>query len=111
MLSSTSSIGFPLDPAADRVCGRARRGLAGRGQNMRVGYLANDQHHILPASWRHSPTGDTISRQGPGQQPEVITAELTTTIIRYITDNDWQRPLIPPDQAHHAISGYASRAR
>src|ERR1700735_3903209 len=91
--------------------GRARPGTAGRGRNTRAGYLAKAQHHILPASWRHSPAADTISRQGPGQQPEVITAKLTTTMIRHISDNDCQRRLTPPDQASHAISGYADRVR
>ena len=55
-------------------------GRAGRGRSTRAGYLAKSRHHMLPAPWRHSPTANPISRRGPGQQPEVITAELTTAI-------------------------------
>src|SRR5580658_6871356 len=53
-------------------------GRAGRDRSTRAGYLARAQHHMLPASWRHSPTANTICHQGPGQQPEVTTGELTT---------------------------------
>ena len=35
---------------------------------------------MLPAAWRHPPTAHTISRRGPGQQPQAITGELTIPI-------------------------------
>src|SRR5580700_6185480 len=53
------------------------------------------------ASWRHSPTGNSISRRGPGQRSEVITGELTTAITCHSSGNDRARRLKPPGQASH----------
>lgn len=86
MLSSTLSMGSPIVAVRVPVSGRA-----GRSRNTRAGYLAKAQHQMLPAAWRHSPTANTIGRRGPGQQPEVITGELTTAITR----NAGQRRLKP----------------
>src|SRR6266851_763495 len=63
-------------------------GRADRDRTTRAGYLAKSLHQMLPASWRHSQTADTICRRGPGQQPEVITGELTFAIGRQGGGND-----------------------
>jgi hypothetical protein len=55
-------------------------GRAGRDRSTRGGYLAEAQHRMLPACWRHSPTANMICHRGPGQQPEVTTGELTIAI-------------------------------
>src|SRR5580658_1737624 len=93
MLRSTSSMSSPPKPgvspgpAADSlkpdVDGHRAARLTGgesRGRRTRAGYLAKAQHHMLPAPWRYSPTANTICHRGPGQQPEVITAELRIAI-------------------------------
>src|SRR5579859_7990480 len=99
MLSSTLSMGFLQIPQPGGCPGPA----AGRGLNTRAGYLAKAQHQMLPAAWRHSPTANTIGHRGPGQQPEVITGELTTAI----TPRRWPAAtLTPSDQASHAIGGH-----
>jgi hypothetical protein len=59
-------------------------GRAGRDRSTRAGYLAKAQHQMLLAYWRHSPTANTISRRGPGQQ--AITRDLlgSATAVRDI---------------------------
>src|SRR5260370_33945950 len=48
-------------------------------------------------------------RRGPGQQPEVITGELTIAIGRRATVMISTPTKTPSDQASHAIDEYASR--
>src|SRR5271155_1504102 len=81
MLRSTSSMTSPRKPgespgpAADSL----KPDVDGR-RGTRAGYLAKTQHHMLPASRRHSPAANTICHRGPGQQLEVTTGELTVAI-------------------------------
>ena len=68
--------------------GVAITGRTDRDRSTRAGYLPESQHHMLPASWRHSQTANTISRRGPEQHAEVITGELTFATVRQGTAND-----------------------
>jgi hypothetical protein len=60
-------------------------GRADRDRSMRAGYLAESQHHMLPASRRSPSTANTISRRGPGQRLELTTGEPAFVIGRQAT--------------------------
>jgi len=53
--------------------------------------------------------GECACRRGLGQQPEVITGELTIAIGRRATVVISTPTKTPSDQASHVIDGYASR--
>ena len=70
-------------------------GRADRDRSTRAGYLAESQHHMLPASRRSPSTANTISRRGPGQRLELTTGEPAFAIGRQAT----VRISTPPSQA------------
>ena len=96
------------------VIGRSQLSTSGstgpgdRGRSTRADHLAKSRHQMLPASWRHSPTANSIRRRGPGQQPEVITDQPTTAITSHSSCNEPACPLRAPGQASHVMNGYAS---
>jgi hypothetical protein len=89
-------------------------GRADRDRSTRAGYLAESQHHMLPASRRSPSTANTISRRGPGQRLELTTGEPAFAIGRQAT----VRISTPPSQAvarraqgHHPASSTAGDRR
>ena len=96
------------------IIGRSQPSTSGstgpgdRGRSTRADHLAKSRHQMLPASWRHSPTANSISHRGPGQQPEVITDQPQPPSPATAAATSPHAHLDHLARQSHVMNGYAS---